>query len=76
MTDHVSQQLAGGFTERWEPAEAPADSVHLAVNYAILACLTESSADVWDPTPPPTVMALCFVCHTTINHSATRVYRA
>ena len=51
MTDDARQQLAGGFAEQREPAEAPAESVHLVVDYAILACLSESSVDVLDPTP-------------------------
>ena len=51
MNDHVCQQSAGGCTEQRESAEAPTESVHLAVSYAILACLTESSVDVWDPAP-------------------------
>ena len=44
MNYHVSQQR--------EPAQAPAESVHLAVDYALLTCLTEGSVDVWDPAPP------------------------
>ena len=52
VNDHVCQQSAGGCTEQRESAEASTESVHLAVNYAILACLTKSSADVRDLTPP------------------------
>ena len=52
MNYHVSQQLAGGFAEQREPAKAPAESVHLAVNYAILTCFTEGSVDVRDPAAP------------------------
>ena len=74
MNYHVSQQLAVGFPEQREPAKAPAESVHLAVDYAVLTCLTEGSVDVQDPAPPPTVMALRPVCHT--NHSATHVHPA
>ena len=51
MNYHVSQKFAGGLAEQRESAQAPAESVHLAVDYAILACLTKSSVDVWDPTP-------------------------
>ena len=52
MNYHVSQKFAGGFAEQREPAQAPAESVHLAVDYAILTCLTEGSVDVRDPAPP------------------------
>ena len=52
MNYHVSQKFAGGLAEQRESAQAPAESVHLAVDYAILTCLTEGSVDAWDPAPP------------------------
>ena len=52
MNYHVNQKFAGGLAEQRESAQAPAESVHLAVDYAILTCLTEGSVDVWDPPHP------------------------